>query len=100
MRKALLPFVLLTAIAGIIAVSPNHVSADRRQASPQSSITSAASAATAAAQVQPVSAQTSSTQIPVAGAISVPEAGGLFLMGFGLLVSAIYLRKKLIHHEK
>jgi hypothetical protein len=100
MRKALLPFVLLTAITGIIAVSPNHVSADRRQTSPQSSVTTTATPATAAARVQTVSVQTTATQIPVAGAISLPEAGGLFLMGSGLLVSAIYLRKKLHPHEK
>ena len=100
MRKALLPFVLLAGIAGIIAYSPDRVSADRGQAAQQTLVASVSSTATPTARLQTVSELTNSTPIPVAGSISVPEAGGLFLMGFGLLMSAIYLRKKLIHHEK
>jgi hypothetical protein len=100
MKKALLPFILLTGIAGIIAFSPNHVSADRGESTPQSSVASVSSTATSTARLQTVSTQTSSAQIPVAGSISVPEAGRLFLMGFGLLISAIYLRKKLVRLEK
>lgn len=99
MRKALLPFVLLAGIAGMIATSPYHVSADRRQNSSQASMIPVA-VNTAAAHLQPVVAQTKPAQVQVASAISVPETGGLFLMGFGLLISAIYLRKKLLHQQK
>jgi len=100
MRKAFLPLILLAGIAGMIATSPYRVSADFRQPSAQASVVPMASSAAVVTQLQPISAKATTAQIPVASALSIPEAGGLFLMGFGLLVSAIYLRRKLLHHQK
>lgn len=86
MKKSLLVTLVTAAIAVFMVVgAPKPVSAEHHKVAALSS---------SANHLQSVASDSNSALITVLDGIAIPETGGLLLMGSGLLVGAVYLRKK------
>jgi len=100
MRKFLQIALIVSFLAALSAVIVrNSVAADQSLAGTQASVL-VGPAAVKTAHIHTARVQGSSTVSPVADAVSFPEAAGLLLMGSGLLIGAVYLRRKLIADHK
>jgi hypothetical protein len=86
MKKFLLLTLIMTAIAVFMVVgTPKPVSAEHHKV---------AAHPPSANHLQSVPSDSNSALLAVLDSIAIPETGSLLLMGSGLLVGAVYLRKK------
>lgn len=97
MRKRLGILILVLMVGALIA-SVSSAVATRHSPAISRPLVSVQSSATPTAQLQAVTPL--DMLVPIVEEITFPEAGGLFLMGSGLLMGAIYLRRKILVKDK